>query len=238
MWLKKKILEIASKNEDQRIEWVSKELKKLSAGLRILDVGAGERPFKKFCGHLRYISQDFAKYDGRGDEIGLQTGSWNQENIDIISDIIKIPEPDSSFDVILCTEVIEHVPDPIRALEELARLLKAGGIIILTAPFISMTHFSPFYFCTGFNKYFYIEHFKRLGLKINEIKQSGNFFDVEMQQLIVLSSISRQYSKSFISNLLWVFVLPLILLLKLLSRHSKKSEELSCFEYFVKAIKK
>ena len=142
MFIKKKILKIASKNEDQRFVWVSKKLKELSSGLKILDVGSGERPFQKFCGHLNYVSQDSAKYDGIGDVIGLQTGSWNRDNIDIISDIIKIPEPDNSFDAILCTEVIEHVPDPIKALEELTRLLKPGGIIILTAPFKHDSFFS------------------------------------------------------------------------------------------------
>lgn len=238
MFIKKKILKIVSKNEDQRFVWVSKKLKELSSGLKILDVGAGERPFQKFCGHLNYVSQDFAKYDGIGDAIGLQTGSWNRDNIDVISDIIKIPEPDNSFDAILCTEVIEHVPDPIKALEELTRLLKPGGIIILTAPFISMTHFSPFHFCTGFNKYFYIEHLKRLGLKIDEMKPSGNFFDVMMQQLIIMPSISKKYSRNFLVFLQWFFIIPLLLLLKIANRYQNNSEEILCFEYFVKAIKK
>ncbi|PIR72622.1 MAG: hypothetical protein COU42_00590 [Candidatus Nealsonbacteria bacterium CG10_big_fil_rev_8_21_14_0_10_36_24] len=238
MFIKKKILKIASKNEDQRFVWVSKKLKELSSGLKILDVGSGERPFQKFCGHLNYVSQDSAKYDGIGDVIGLQTGSWNRDNIDIISDIIKIPEPDNSFDAILCTEVIEHVPDPIKALEELTRLLKPGGIIILTAPFISMAHFSPFHFCTGFNKYFYIEHLKRLGLKIDEIKPSGNFFDVMMQQLITMPSISKKYSRNFLVFLQWFFIIPLLLLLKITNRYQNNSEEILCFEYFVKAIKK
>lgn len=236
--LKKKILQIASKNEDQRTEWVSRELKKISPGLRILDAGAGERPFKKFCGHLKYVSQDFAKYDGRGDGMGLQTGTWDQKNLNIVSDITQIPEPDEAFDVILCTEVLEHVPDPITTLKEFSRLLRKGGVIIITSPFASITHFSPFHFCTGFNKYFYKENLRRFGLEIQEMIPSGNFFDVAMQQLIVLPSISRQYSKSFISKALWLFVLPLLLLLKLLNKYSKRSEELLCFEYFVKAVKR
>jgi len=63
--------------------------------------------------------------------------------VDVISDITSIPLPDASFDACLCTEVLEHLPHPIEALRELARLLRPGGRLILTAPFCSLTHFSP-----------------------------------------------------------------------------------------------
>lgn len=49
-------------NESNRVEWLENILKKIPAGLRILDAGAGEQQFKKFCSHLQYISQDFAQY--------------------------------------------------------------------------------------------------------------------------------------------------------------------------------
>lgn len=45
-----------------RIEWVIKQLKDLPEGLRILDAGAGERRFKPFCDHLKYVSRDFGEY--------------------------------------------------------------------------------------------------------------------------------------------------------------------------------
>ena len=64
-------------------------------------------------------------------------GSWDQTGLDIVGDITSIPEPDASFDAILCVEVLEHVPDPLAALRELGRLLKPNGQLILTAPFCS-----------------------------------------------------------------------------------------------------
>ena len=58
-------------NEITRRKWVEKVLGDLSPGLRLLDAGAGEQQYKKFCGHLTYVSQDFAQYNGVGDSAGL-----------------------------------------------------------------------------------------------------------------------------------------------------------------------
>jgi 2-polyprenyl-3-methyl-5-hydroxy-6-metoxy-1,4-benzoquinol methylase len=46
----------------------------------------------------------------------------------------------------MCVEVFEHLPEPIKAVEEFARLFKPGGYLILTAPFCSLTHFAPLSF--------------------------------------------------------------------------------------------
>src|SRR5580692_2586535 len=138
----KKILGL-DRNELPRIVWVRTELQSLPRGIRLLDAGAGEQQYKKFCQHLHYVSQDFGQYNGKGDQRGLQTGSWSYSGIDIVSDITDIPEPDASFDAILCTEVFEHIPDPLRALDEFRRILKPGGTLILTAPFASLVHFAP-----------------------------------------------------------------------------------------------
>ena len=85
-------------------------------------MGAGELRFKPFCKHLKYTSQDFGEYDGKGDGIGLQTVKWDTKNIDIFSDIVSIPVKDNSFDIILCSEVLEHVPDALSALRGFQRI--------------------------------------------------------------------------------------------------------------------
>ena len=121
---------VGTTNKAVREEWLSNTLKKLPDGLRLLDAGAGELANKKFCGHLDYISQDFCQYEGTGDSRGLQAGSWDTKKIDIVGDITNIPEADESFDVILCTEVLEHLPNPVEALLEFQRLLKKNGTLI------------------------------------------------------------------------------------------------------------
>jgi SAM-dependent methyltransferase len=129
------------KNESTRLTWLTRVLKDVPAGSRILDAGAGECRYKQLCVHLKYVTQDFAKYDGKGDGRGLQKKNWDQSQIDIISEITAIPEPDGSFDAVLCSEVLEHLPEPVLALAEFSRLLKKGGYLILTAPFASLTHY-------------------------------------------------------------------------------------------------
>lgn len=167
---------VGTQNLSTREAWLEKTLNQIPAGSRILDAGAGEQKYKRFCVHLDYVAQDFAQYDGKGDGRGLQTNSWGQSNLDIISDITAIPEPDTSFDAIMCVEVFEHLPEPIKAIQEFARLLKPGGHLILTAPFCSLTHFAPYHFYTGFNRYFYETHLPANGFEIVELQENGFFF--------------------------------------------------------------
>lgn len=60
---------------------------------------------------------------------------------------------DASFDAILCSEVLEHVPEPTHALDELAHLLKLGGVMKLTAPFGSNVHMALYHYCSGFSTF-------------------------------------------------------------------------------------
>ena len=84
---------VGARNESDRAAWVEKALQRVPAGSRILDAGAGEQRYRRFCSHLEYLAQDFARYDGTGDGRGLQTGVWDQRRLDIVSDIEAVPEP-------------------------------------------------------------------------------------------------------------------------------------------------
>jgi ubiquinone/menaquinone biosynthesis C-methylase UbiE len=185
---------VGTYNERTRVAWIEHTLKRIPAGARILDAGAGQRQFKRFCGHLEYVAQDFAQYDGRGDGLGLQTGAWDQAGLDIVSDIASIPEPDQSFDAIMCTEVFEHIPHPVDALKEFARLLRPGGALLITAPFCSVTHFAPFHFYTGFSRYFYEHHLPLYGFEIIDLQANGNFFEYLAQETRRMPSMGVQYA--------------------------------------------
>lgn len=184
-------------NVSSRDAWLKGTLEALPAGLRILDAGAGELKYKKHCAHLRYVSQDFCQYDGVGNKEALQPGAWDTAKIDIVSDITNIPVEDESFDVVLCTEVFEHLPEPVKALKEFARILRPGGRLILTAPFCSLTHFSPHFYYTGFSLNFFKTHFAALNIDIIEKKSNGGFFDFLAQELRRAPDIASRYSTAY-----------------------------------------
>ena len=229
---------VGTRNLEVREIWLEKTLKKIPTGSRILDAGAGDQQYRRFCAHLNYVAQDFAQYDGKGDGAGLQTESWGQSNLDIISDIIAIPEPDASFDAIMCVEVFEHLTEPIKAIQEFARLLKPGGHLILTAPFCSLTHFSPYHFYTGFNRYFYKTHLLTSSFKIVDLQVNGNFFEYLAQEIRRVPSVAARYARRHPNFLEY---LAMWLCLYMLARFSKKdmgSSELLHFGCHVHAVKK
>jgi SAM-dependent methyltransferase len=225
------------RNHANRNLWLKRVLSQIPHNKRILDAGAGELQYKSYCSHLEYVSQDFAKYDGKGDGHGLHPPSWVQSEIDIVSDIVAIPEPNESFDAVMCVEVLEHIPDPLSALKELSRLLKSGGILIITAPFNSLTHFSPHFFYTGFSKYFYEHWLEYFGFSIQEILPNGNYFEYLAQELRRIPSISTQYSKTRLNWLEKIMINLLIGMLARISSESKNSEELLHFGLFIVARK-
>ena len=65
------------------------------------------------------------------------------------------PHSRASLDAILCSEVLEYVPEPMHALDELTRLLKPGEMLIRTTPFGSKVHMAAYHSCGSFFKYWY-----------------------------------------------------------------------------------
>jgi SAM-dependent methyltransferase len=229
---------LGTSNESVRNAWVRKALSRIPAGGRILDAGAGTQPYRGACSHLKYVAHDFGAYDGRGDGVGLQTGQFAYGALDIVSDITAIPAGDATFDAILCTEVLEHVPHPIRALRELVRLLKPGGDLILTAPFVSFTHFSPYHFCTGFSRYFHEHYLAELGMDILELTPNGGYFDLIAQEVRRTSAIAPRYAGTRLSLLDRLAGKLFLRGLERLHRNDRLSSEFACFGYHVHARKR
>lgn len=225
-------------NESTRERWLEMTLASIPEGRRILDAGAGTQHNRKFCAHLIYVSQDLGAYDGNGDAAGLQTGEFNYGTLDIVSDITSIPQPDASFDAILCTEVLEHLPDPVSAVREFARLLKPDGYLILTAPFCSLTHFAPFHFCTGFNTYWYEKHLPEHNFNITVMTANGNYYEYLAQEIYRVRSVSSRYSndRPKLFERAGMYIVQRMLLR--FSRKDSKSSELLCFGYHVLARKR
>lgn len=230
-------LDVGRHNEATRAAWVERTLRAIPAGGRILDAGAGEQCYRPLCAHLRYVSQDFARYNGQGDGAGLQTKTWDQTRLDHVCDITEIPEPDGSFDAVLCTEVLEHLPDPLAALREFARLVKSGGMLVLTAPFCSLTHFAPFHFATGFSRYFYRTHLPANGFEIVDIEENGNFFEFLAQETRRLRGVAARYAGDALSAEELAAVHTVLGALQRFSGKDRGSKDLLNFGFHVLARK-
>lgn len=228
---------VGTNNEQNRVTWLKKVLGQIPTGFRILDAGAGEQQFKRFCSHLDYIAQDFAQYDGKGDTKGLQMGPWDHGKLNIVSDITEIPEPDASFDAIMCIEVFEHLPNPILAIKEFSRLLKSSGILIITAPFCSLTHFAPYHYSTGYNSYYYKKYLKEYNFEIIELSANGNYFEYLAQEISRIPYVSDQFCKDRMNFLEIIGVRIILKMLERFSRKDKGSKDLLCFGYHVLATK-
>ena len=188
-------------HETFRTEWVREKIRKhRGERLKVLDVGCGTQPFREYIleNGFTYVSHDFLQYDNdTHQEFGLHNSESPQERVDIVCDILDIPE-ENKYDIVLCTEVFEHLPDPVKALDKLAQLVKRKGTIILTFPSLSWTHQAPYYFSAGLSPYWLNYHSKNVGLYLSEGLAIGS-----MQDLITLCM--HQY-ESYRSKALVKFV--------------------------------
>ena len=194
-------------NQHERDVWVAGEARRLPSGCHVLDVGAGAGRYRSLFSHCEYRAQDFA---AEPSSIGRYT------ELDYVSDITAIPAPDASFDVILCTEVLEHVPDPVAAVREMARLLRQGGRLILTAPLVSFLHQEPFHFYGGYTPYWYRKHLVEAGFEIETLERNRGFFGWFGQEAARFSGLidpRRTLGRPWLwlpLSTLWLLTLPFL----------------------------
>ncbi len=78
--------------------------------------------------------QAFYKRFRKQPNLDYTTTDLNSPLADVKADICNLPFSDNSFDVILCNHVLEHIPDDTKAMKELYRILKPGGVGIFQIP--------------------------------------------------------------------------------------------------------
>lgn len=228
---------LSNPNLTNRQAWLQQILTGLPAGTRLLDAGAGELQNRRHCTHLDYVSQDFCQYhgaEGGHPTEGLQNTRWDTSQIDLVSDITAIPALNASFDAVLCSEVLEHVPEPTHALDEFTRLLKPGGTLILTAPFSSIVHMAPYHFCTGFSKYWYQHHLNQRGFRIQTLVANGDWYSLLRQELRRLGGLERQ-QRNWTWPLAYAYASLGLVLLTLGRRNT--TDDLACFGWHCVAVK-
>jgi SAM-dependent methyltransferase len=108
------------------------------AGKRVLEIGSGRGGFACWLASQAakpaiIVAADFAHTAvAKGQEFArsrrIREIAWE------VGDIHVIPHPSNSFDTVISCETVEHLPDPGRAMKELARVLRPGGRLFLTTP--------------------------------------------------------------------------------------------------------
>lgn len=133
-----------------------KEYSKYAKGV-LLDIGSGFSPYKPFFKNIiKYIKMDKFEY--------------LNAKPDIIGDALYIPLKDSSIDSVFSSQVMEHVTNPQKMVDEIYRVLKKDGICIITTHMAQVLHGEPHdYF--RFTEYGLKELFKKF--KYVEVKPNG-----------------------------------------------------------------
>lgn len=98
----------------------------------VLDLGAGDAPYRELFKHARYVTADWAQSDHPGAAVA-----------DVVASADALPLDDGSFGLVLCTQVLEHVPEPSAVLSECFRVLRPGGRLALTVPLLWELHELP-----------------------------------------------------------------------------------------------
>ena len=167
---------------------------------RILDVGCGEKPYANLFAATEYIGIDIE-----------QSGHDHaRSNIDVFYDGLNIPFEDNSFDSIVCFEVLEHVFEPNKIVQEMHRVLKPGGKVLLTTPFIWNEHEIPYDY--GRYTYFGLNHlFAKNGFKVLNQKRivTGITLFIVLISLYVREG-QELLKKIFQSNKVWKAIIYLI----------------------------
>ena len=178
------------------------ENKKYFDGLHkpsILDLGCGELPF------YDYYSSIF------GDIHLCDIERRIPDDSIIIMDAHDLKYCNNKFDCIILSEVLEHLLDPDTAIGEIARVLKNGGLLFLTVPFLHPLHEIPYDF-SRFTEFSLQKKFRNHDMEIIVLKRRGNF--------IVLSITLMEYYLFYFIEIFKLFdrFIPVKLVLKFIFR--------------------
>jgi SAM-dependent methyltransferase len=167
----------------------------LPAGARVLDAGAGEGQYKRHFARQRYCGVDLTVGDG----------AWDYSGLDAVADLGALPFGDGTFAAAVHIVTIEHLREPGRALQEMARTLAPGGRLLIAAPHEWEVHQAPHdYF--RYTRYGLAYLLEKAGLEISEIRPAGGYFRLLARRLL-------NGLQFFAGGVRWVLFLPAAILL-------------------------
>lgn len=129
-----------------------------------LDIGCGVMPYRDI---IREAAPRLTRYLG----LDLEGSEIYRAEVDLRWDGRRIPLEDASVDSAMLTEVLEHCPEPWVVLKEARRVLKPGGVLFFTVPYIWPLHDAPYDF------------FRYTPFALEKLLAEAGFADVKLQAL-------------------------------------------------------
>ncbi len=161
---------------------------------RLLDIGCGNKPYETILQCSEYIGVD------------VETSPHTHSKVDVFFDGIHLPFETSTFDSVICTEVIEHCSDANKLIAEVSRVLKPGGHAFITAPMFIEHHEVPFDL-RRLTYYGMKSLAESSGLEVAKIEDRGRILSVFVNTyyLVVSQFVSRRPISDVIYWLLFPF---------------------------------
>lgn len=195
-------------------------------GGNVLDVGCGTEPYRRFITFEKYIGMD----------------QFDELNPDILGSATEIPFKDKCFDAVLCTDVLEHITEPEKAINEMKRAIKDSGYLYVTVPQTWCLHYEPNdYF--RFTKYAIKYLLEKDGFKILELDRIGGIFSLVGQRMIdvfyqfIANCVKSAVGLKWAERIASVLSLPASLLFYLLGKIGDKIDKRDALGWAVLARK-
>lgn len=174
-----------------------------------------------------YGHPDYRKYFPNCTGVDIRPGP----GVDRVASVYELPFEDSSFSVVLCLSVLEHLTEPAKGIQEIRRVLKPGGQAVISVPFIFPIHEAPDDYWR-FTKYG-LKHLFRDGWSIETLQaESGinDSFAILLQRLGYQSHMRfNKLSKGFIFFLARIIESMPTMATKVFGDIKKKTEEPDAF---------
>jgi SAM-dependent methyltransferase len=183
-----------------------------------LDIGCGLKPFASSFDHATYTGIDI-EVSGRSSDMKVP---------DKFFDGINIPYEDSSFDGLLCTQVLEHVENLDLLLAECNRVIKVGGGFVVSVPFLYIEHEQPYDF-RRFTSYGLMLALTRNGFKVSSCLKCLSAIETiaTIFSVYVSNNVGTKNKLAYILSGLFI-TLPALVLSKYLAKILPDNRDLFC----------
>lgn len=133
---------------------------------------------------------------------------------DVHADARALPIATASIDVVVCLEVLEHVESPERALEEMHRVLKPGGIAMVSMPFLYPVHDAPHDF-QRWTSHGWVAQAGQAGFKVRRLEPVGH--SIHAAAVLAALAVTGPLQGARAGSLSWrvPLAVPIVLLVNL-----------------------